>query len=411
VRSGQPAPAAALVLQAAPAGDAQAAAAWGPVLEEFTPAGLEPAQWCDLQLLRAAWQRAQGNLAHAITICRQALRAAPDAARQARCFHQLGKLHEDHNPARALGFYQQALERHAPTAAERVDVLKDRAWLFIICEDWANAQADLDQALAHTPPPTDRQRADLYDALATLYSRRRAYPQAVAYGQQALALREALGDLPRIADMCNNLGNIYAEMGQLVQARAAYEEALAIYRQLGSQVLLANVQLNIGAALYDAGHSQEALPWYTASLEIYQATNLPRGQARACYNLAEAHLALGQPALAAHYWHIGYAASQQAGLADELQSLQELAQAHPALQPLPGSSAPAGAPLPALAPAESKAMELVRRYGFVTPKLLMEHEFIAKPTATRLLSDLVRRGLLHKQGRGRGTRYVLPEPK
>ncbi|MEZ4682774.1 MAG: hypothetical protein R2932_52060 [Caldilineaceae bacterium] len=57
---------------------------------------------------------------------------ATDTAQQGQLYWRMGKLYEKRNPLQSLGYYEQALAHFDADEPVVVDVLKDRAWLFIL---------------------------------------------------------------------------------------------------------------------------------------------------------------------------------------------------------------------------------------------------------------------------------------
>ena len=57
-----------------------------------------------------------------------------------------------------------------------------------------------------------------------------------------------------------------------------------------------------------------------------------------------------------------------------------------------------------------RALEFLLREPRLTTSLYVQWNRVSRATAQRDLADLVAKGLLHQQGIGRGTYYVLPEP-
>jgi tetratricopeptide (TPR) repeat protein len=370
-----------------------------------------------VQLLLSDFLQSKGERDQALAACHQTLEASNDPRYQARALRRLGKLHEGHNPTRALWYYGQAMDKLASDAPERADVLIDRAWIYIIREEWELARADLESASGFVADagagPARRKNANVHDAFASFYRKQKDYDQAIRHAERALAIREEMNDQPRIAASHNNLGNLYAEMGQVTLALAHYDEALTLHRKLGNRESMGNALLNIGAALYDARRLPQAIEQYRASLEIFQHIGLQRKEVQAHYNLAEAWATLGQADQASLHWQAGYSYSQRAGLEDQVEWFEKLRDASPTLQSAVVGSSGAGTRAAAgpgpLAPHEQKALELAQRDGSVTPQTMMQQAYISKSTATRVLQGLVQRGLLAPVGQGRGTRYVLPE--
>ncbi len=379
----------------------------------FKPHSISAAQWREVQILLSDLFSKSGRHEEAVAACRRALTVSDETFVQARIYRRLGKLYENYNQLHALGYYQQALERFSAADPEVLDLLKDRAWLYIFRQDWDKASADLQRALAQTPTTALEQRANIDDAFASLYRRQKTYSNAIQAAQNALALREKTGDLLLIAASCNNLGLIYNDMGEYQQAIAAYEEAMKTYQKLGNRNLIAAAFLNIGMAHHLGNHLSEAMAAYRESLAICQAIGLPLVEIKAHSNLAEVLAELGEAEAARHHWQTGYEQSRQAGFEDQVTYFNQLQQKFSVLQY--GAGAEKGLPEATLPPAASSltiadhtVLEIVKAAGRVTSKLLMETLHVSKATATRRLAELVEWGHLEKCGEGRGTYYARP---
>jgi tetratricopeptide (TPR) repeat protein len=300
---------------------------------------------------------------------------------------------------------------------ELVTLLKDRAWLHILRREWQAAEADLARALAQVSEQDRAVRADIFDALASLNRQQQRYAQAGAFARQALTLREELGNLPQIADSFQVLGLLYSATGDFSDALAAFYEALATYQKIGNQERMANVLLNIGVVQHLAGQHAAAIAVYHDCLQIADALDLGLIRARAHCNLAEAHAELNAADAARQHWHTGYDLSRAAGFDDELRELEALRDHVPLLQAIALDSATqfqmetTAAPPSSIAEPDC-ALRLAHSIGWITAKALMEASGVSKATATRQLADLVRRGLLYAQGKGRATTYtpVRSEP-
>ena len=387
-------------------------------LQLFTERDLAPPQWREMQILLSDLYQRNGQAEEALAACRRALKATTTPTDQARIYRRMGKLYVTRNQLHALGYYQQAAARFTHQDPEFAHLLKDRGWLYILQRNWPAAEADLVLASSITALAQLELRADVVDALASLYLRQERYDSALAHAQQALTMREQLGALPRIAASFNNLGIIYRRLGEQWQAINAYEEALVTYRKLGNQEATAGALLNIGSAFYLLGHYSDAVNRYLQSLEICQKLEHGHVEATVRYNLAEAYAALGQREEALDHWQRGYDLSKQAGFADEVNAFEQLRAATALLQVAPINQTiaePSSAfPTSDLAPRvqtlsqEEKAiLDLVKTHGQVTAKLVIDLLNVSRATATRRLTTLVEAGYLTLQGKGRGVYYEL----
>jgi len=368
-----------------------------------------------LHALRVDTYAALGEIDAAIAGARAGLADAPATGEQAELQRRLGKLYEKRNPLHALTYYGQAESLLAPDDPALPVLLKDRGWLHILQRDWVQAEADLTRGLALVRGEQTTLRADLLDALASLHRNRREFPAAIACAQEALALREASGDLLVVAKSLGNLGLLYTGAGAYTEAVAAHREAMATYRRLGHQEMMATAWLNIGMAQHLAGDRTAALAAYQACLAQSREINLPLAEVKALYNLAEANAELGHFVEAAACWQQGMDAARRHRLDDQVRYFLELATTHPQLNGNTTAAAPAATlpatPLPmpvaaVLSPGAARIMALAQQHGALTPRLLMEALGISKPTATRRLRELTDAGLLAAHGKGRATCYA-----
>ncbi len=370
-------------------------------LARFPARVLPQQQGRAVQLLSSDLALRLGRRDAALTACRQALRLSTTPAEQAPLYRRLGKLYEQRNQRHALAYYQQAAERFGPDDSEMVTLYKDRAWLYILRREWPQAAADLAAALAATPA-ADATRADILDALASLHRQQGALEQAVGYAQAALALRELNGSPTRLADSFNNLGLLYSAGGDQDHALRAFGEALALYRRMGNAERTATTLLNSGMAHHLAGRLAEAVAAYSECLADAAASGNTLLPVRAHYNLAEALAELGDLTPAAEHWRAAHALSTTAAFDDELRDLEELRQRFPTL-----GADPRQPDLALQLDADAQvALALATRVGQITPRDLMAAATVSKATATRRLTELVQRGLLRQQGKGRATAYI-----
>lgn len=383
--------------------------------QQLEPKRLVNGQWFAVQRCLSDLFQRNGQPEDALAACRQALQATDDAIQQASIYRRMGKLYESRNQLHALRYYQQAVERFPACDPELAELLKDRGWLYFLRQEWAKAEADLQQALQIVPAEAQVLQADIYDAMANLARKQNNFTQALAYAERALALREEVGDLLRIAKSLGNLGFLYRAMGEYGPAAAAHREAMHTYQKLGNQELTAVAWLNIGAVHYTNQKLEEAMAAYRQSLTIGQAVSLPLIELKAHYNLAEALGAAKRLPEAVQHWNAGYQLCRQHNFDDQeadflvLQRTLHLPSAVPSGTISP-REATAQAPLPRLDADEQLVLSLVKTAGTITPKRLMDAANVSRATATRRLTALVEKGILTVEGKGRGTCYYLAEP-
>jgi DNA-binding transcriptional ArsR family regulator len=334
-----------------------------PLLAAFPASQPDAARRRRLHLLRADTHAALGEIDAAIDAARAGLAHAPTAGERVEFQRRLGKFYEKRNPLHALAYYGQAEAALAPDDPALPMLLKDRGWLHILQRDWGQAEADLTHGLALVRSDQPTLRADLLDALASLRRNQREFAVAIVCAQEALALREATGDLLAVAKSLGNLGLHYTAAGAYDDAVAAHREAMVTYRRLGHQEMVATAWLNIVAA-----------PCWQQGMEAARRHRFD-DQVRYFVELATLYPQLN--------------ASTTAAAATDLPA---------AAMPMPAASA--------LSPTAARMVALAQQHGALTPRLLMQALGISKPTATRRLRDLTNAGLLAAHGKGRATCYA-----
>jgi tetratricopeptide (TPR) repeat protein len=122
---------------------------------------------------------------------------------------------------------------------------------------------------------------------------------------RALELAQELGHTQGEAKTHNVLANLLAQQDELSKAIPHYEEAYHSFQRLGKRASLASVRVNQAASWVMAGQAQNAVPLAAEALALFERFGQPYGIAVAAQTLAEAHLALQEPALAEQYaWRV-----------------------------------------------------------------------------------------------------------
>ncbi len=315
-------------------------------LLQFDRDRLNPQTWCEIQLLLCDLYLNTGRHDDALAAARAAITVATDDLSRGRIFRRMGKVYEQRNQLHALTYYGQAGDYFSSATltddpadspafgpgirSEHVEMLKDRAWVHIERRQWAEAEADLRQALSLTSRQPETE-ARIYDALASLYRYQEAYDRALEHARRALILREEAGDPFGIAKSLSNLGLLYAAMGDTVNAVAAHAEALAAFERLANGEHMAAALLNMGTAYHFGGELENAIDAYQRSLKLCQEGGWTLTESRSHSNLVEAWADLGDIAQASDHWRQGYRLSQDAGLDDELAYYRELQARYQAL--------------------------------------------------------------------------------
>jgi tetratricopeptide (TPR) repeat protein len=120
-----------------------------------------------------------------------------------------------------------------------------------------------------------------------VYFNRGQWADAVRYVEQALALREKLGDIVGYARSLNNLGILKWASGDWDGAQSDYQRAVEMHESIGEAEGLVQAGTNLGLLYTDRGDWVKAEAMLQRSLAIAQRIAHP-------YELAQAHMNLGR---------------------------------------------------------------------------------------------------------------------
>ena len=104
--------------------------------------------------------------------------------------------------------------------------------------------------------------------IGSIYSSLGQYPKALEYFHQALAIRQQIGDRAGVGNSLNNIGLVYSSLGQYPKALEYYQQALAIIKQIGDRAGVGNSLNNIGGIYDSLGQYPKALEYYQQALAI-----------------------------------------------------------------------------------------------------------------------------------------------
>ncbi|MBL8002289.1 MAG: tetratricopeptide repeat protein [Flavobacteriales bacterium] len=124
--------------------------------------------------------------------------------------------------------------------------------------------------LAHAGRDTTAVRA--LNELAVAYSRELP-DSTVALGTRALALAEAIGDRPGMAEALKNIGGGHAAGQRFAIARAYYDRSFEQWSALGDRGQMASLQRKLGYVAESQGDMPEAIKQNLAALRHYEAAH------------------------------------------------------------------------------------------------------------------------------------------
>ncbi len=128
--------------------------------------------------------------------------------------------------------------------------------------------------LSAQPPVDSFNQAEALYLLAGIYDERGNLDRAEELLQQALVIREAIGDQEAIGKTVNYLGILASKRGELEPAEAYYQRCLAIWTDLDHPKALAITLNNLGVLNYQKGDLEHAENYYRRSYELFQQLNL-----------------------------------------------------------------------------------------------------------------------------------------
>jgi tetratricopeptide (TPR) repeat protein len=119
-------------------------------------------------------------------------------------------------------------------------------------------------------------------------------PEALKSFQEALRVREELGDKTGVGDTLIDLSNFYNARGQNDQALTMLKRSLQIQREVGNRAYEALCLSNIGANYGDKGQYDDALTFLNQALGVREQLKDPTSIADSNYVMADVLMKLGQ---------------------------------------------------------------------------------------------------------------------
>jgi len=138
--------------------------------------------------------------------------------------------------------------------------------------------------------------------------------KALAFAQQALQMKEELGDRDEIGKTHNQLGLIYWERADYPEAIQHLQEAIEIASTLDDKELEGSARNNLGLVFDERGDYKPSLEQYQRALELHRSTHFKRGEGDTLGNIGGVYLLLGRFREALPYYQQALAISEGLGL-------------------------------------------------------------------------------------------------
>ncbi|HEX6865110.1 MAG TPA: tetratricopeptide repeat protein, partial [Thermoanaerobaculia bacterium] len=118
--------------------------------------------------------------------------------------------------------------------------------------------------------------------------------KAIARFEEAAALWQAVGDLPRRVRSLNQIGALHRSLGDTARALDLCGEALALAVEIGDRAGEAEARNNLGVARHQAGQIQQAIGDLQQAVRIWESLERPEEVATSSYGLGVVQFAQGE---------------------------------------------------------------------------------------------------------------------
>ncbi|MGZ3904608.1 MAG: tetratricopeptide repeat protein, partial [Bacteroidia bacterium] len=115
------------------------------------------------------------------------------------------------------------------------------------------------------------------------------FPQALTAYQQALSLREEIGDSLGTAKTLGNIGNTYNEMANYSKAMDMHLRTIKICEKIHDESVLKNSFSSLGDIYKNTGEYEKSIEYHTKSLKIEEVLKNKEGIAKSLGNLGKVY--------------------------------------------------------------------------------------------------------------------------
>ena len=228
---------------------------------------------------------------------RAALTTSDDLNQVARARVRLGELADFQGDYEtAVSLYQQALDEGMQTANLLV-IGRARRGLGIIDRKQGNtdrAVSQMTQALAVFREAGEaREQARALTSLGRTRHARGEYQNALSNHNEALTILESLHDRWRIVQVLNDIGECHQALYDIETAREYHEKSLELADQYEAHLIKPEILRNLGVDLVEQGDYNWGMAYLQEALESARGFGNREQEALSLYNLARAHLRIG----------------------------------------------------------------------------------------------------------------------
>lgn len=138
--------------------------------------------------------------------------------------------------------------------------------------------------------------------------------KALEFGQQALHMKEELGERDEVGKTHNQLGLIYWEKADYPGAIQHLQQGIEIASALNDKELEGSARNNLGLVFDERGEYKQSLEQYQRALELHRSTHFERGEGDTLGNIGGVYLLLGRFKEALPYYQQALGISERLGL-------------------------------------------------------------------------------------------------
>lgn len=202
-------------------------------------------------------------------------------------------------------------EAHSSAAQDLLDKAKQR----YTQEGPKAALPEFEEALKMFRTDKDRQgEAITLGYIANCHRKLENLDQALDFAQQALHMKQELGDRDEIGKTYNQLGLIYWEQANYPSAIQHFQQAIEIATAVNDKQLEGSARNNLGLVFDEQGDYKQSLAQHQRALELHRSTHFERGEGDTLGNIGGVYLLLGQFREALSYYQQALAISERLGL-------------------------------------------------------------------------------------------------
>ena len=157
------------------------------------------------------------------------------------------------------------------------------------------ALAKFEEALKRFRESNDRHgEAITFGYIANCYRRLEDLDRALQFANQALQMKEELGDLDEVGSTYSQLGLIYWEKADYAAAVGHFQHAIEIASKVDDKELEGAARNNLGLVFDETGDYARSLEQYQRALELHRASHFERGEGDTLGNIGGVYLLLGR---------------------------------------------------------------------------------------------------------------------